>query len=606
MYTETAGTGTLTLISAVPGFNTFAEAGVPDGATITYAIYCGPHREIGAGVWTATTKELTRATVYSSTRAGNRISLSGRSEVFITPAKEDLLSFRLNDGDYGDIVISNQGQNINIDSAVATTFGRSLMDDADATGARTNLELGSIATQAANNVSITGGSITGITDLAVADGGTGASDASGARTNLGLAIGTDVQAYNATLAAVAGGTYTGDDSITTVGTISSGTWQGTAIANTYLPKLNGFTAPDGSVSLNDQTITNLADPTSEKHAANKRYVDNAFYLRDVTDSVRTVSITAGSPANVDISSAPAAIGGVTLSSGNRVLLTGQTRASQNGIYQFNGAGSAMTRTLDANSDAKVTPNMYVWDEEGNAGDTAWVLTTNGPITLGTTSLTFAKFSGLGQVTAGNGLTKTGDTIDVVSGNGGIVVNADNITLTLDGSTLSVGASGVKVADAGITSTQIASSVAGDGLTGGAGSALAVASANGGIVVNANDIALTLDGSTLSVGGSGLKVASAGITATELATSVVASGGGLTGGAGTGLSVRKVREAPSGSVNGSNDTFTLSQTPATDSLLLFRNGILQTGGGVDYTLSTATITFAAAPASGDTLQAWFLY
>lgn len=54
----------------------------------------------------------------------------------------------------------------------------------DASGARTNLGLGSIATQAANNVSITGGSISGITDLPIADGGTGASTASGARTNL--------------------------------------------------------------------------------------------------------------------------------------------------------------------------------------------------------------------------------------------------------------------------------------------------------------------------------------------------------------------------------------------------------------------------------------
>jgi hypothetical protein len=74
----------------------------------------------------------------------------------------------------------------NLVTSVAGRTGAITLTTADVGG------LGTIATQAANNVSITGGSITGITDLAVADGGTGASNASDARTNLGLVIGTDV------------------------------------------------------------------------------------------------------------------------------------------------------------------------------------------------------------------------------------------------------------------------------------------------------------------------------------------------------------------------------------------------------------------------------
>ena len=89
-------------------------------------------------------------------------------------------------------------------AAVSTTaYGRGFLGLADNAAARSYLSLGTLAIQNANSVAITGGSIAGITDLAVADGGTGASTAAAARTNLGLVIGTDVQAQDADLQAIA-------------------------------------------------------------------------------------------------------------------------------------------------------------------------------------------------------------------------------------------------------------------------------------------------------------------------------------------------------------------------------------------------------------------
>lgn len=105
-----------------------------------------------------------------------------------------------------------------VEEITCTAAGRALLDGADAAAQRTTLGLGTIATQDAASVAITGGTvtggtITGITDLAVADGGTGASDAATARTNLGIVIGADVQAFDASLQSISDLSLSADQTI---------------------------------------------------------------------------------------------------------------------------------------------------------------------------------------------------------------------------------------------------------------------------------------------------------------------------------------------------------------------------------------------------------
>ena len=77
----------------------------------------------------------------------------------------------------------------------------------------------------------------------------------------------------------------------------------------------------------------------------------------------------------------------------------------------------------------MTAGAFTFTEEGTANaDNGYVLSTNGAITLGTTGITFEQFSGAGQISAGNGLTKTGNTIDVVGTADKISVSSNAITI----------------------------------------------------------------------------------------------------------------------------------------------------------------------------------
>lgn len=191
-------------------------------------------------------------------------------------------------------------------------------------------------------------------------------------------------------------------------------------------RLDQMAAPTASVSMNSQTISSLADPVNAQDAATKAYVDAARSGLDVKQSVR-----AATTANITLSGTQT-IDGVALSAGDRVLVKDQSTASGNGIYVV--AAGSWSRATDADSSAEVSAGMFTFVEEGTANaDSGWVLTTDGTITLGTTSLAFAQFSGAGQVTAGAGLTKTGSSIDVVTASSGrIVVNADSIDLATAG------------------------------------------------------------------------------------------------------------------------------------------------------------------------------
>ena len=153
----------------------------------------------------------------------------------------------------------------------------------------------------------------------------------------------------------------------------------------------------------------------------KAYVDAVKQALDIKDSVKVA--TTG---NITLSGAQT-IDGIAVSAGDRVLVKSQSTASENGIYVV--AAGAWSRADDANISAEVTPGMFVFVEEGNStGDNGYVLTTDAPITLGSTNLVFTQFSGAGQIDAGDALSKTGNRLDVNDDNITIEVNSDQLRI----------------------------------------------------------------------------------------------------------------------------------------------------------------------------------
>lgn len=429
-----------------------------------------------------------------------------------------------------------------------------------------------------------------------------------------------------------------------------------AIATTKLADGPSFFWKDGSIAatgdfdLGSFKITNLANGTAANDAVNLSQLQAAQSGLNVKAAVRAAT-TGPATLATDFENGDT-LDGVTLATGDRILIKDQSSGAENGIYTVNASG-APTRATDADSTAEWPFNVFVFVREGTTNaDTGWVTTNDTAITLNTTAIVFTQFTGAGSITAGAGLTKTGNTIDVVSGNTGIVANANDITLTLrstPGLQISSGLGILLASNSGLNLTSglsVDSSIAGAGI-GFSSGVLSIAADDTSVTIGTDGISvrlatnpglevstglkIKLDGSSLSLSSSGLKVNPAGLSvvgaslpanniwsgspsdvAQELDMDILAGQELFINDAFIGVNIAAlipnnyVPNSPpsSGSINGTNDVFEFEGGTSTYGMKVYLNGILQfEGASDDYVITgTSEVTFNTAPRTGQRVTA----
>jgi hypothetical protein len=429
------------------------------------------------------------------------------------------------------------------------------------------------------------------------------------------------------------------------------------LATSYI-KADGTRAFTGAQSLGGNKITSLADGSASTDAATYGQLVAMVNGLDVKASVRVATTAAGTLSSSFANGST--VDGVTLATGDSILVKDQSTGSENGVYTVNPSG-APTRRSDADASAEVTGGLTVWVNEGTVnGDTQWTLTTNDAITLGSTSLTFSQ-TDAGAVTVDSSLTKTGKQLGRAALTGDVTASAGSNATTIANSAVSL----AKMAN--LAANSVIGNVTGSAAVPSAVAATAAATASTVVTRDANanarfnvsatgvtTTATAAGTTTLTVASTGFQQFTGATTQTVVlpdattlmlghtyiiankssgAVQVNANGGGglvsVTAGdwaiitlvaagsaAGTwdahlalsstsaGLTSANfvTRETPSGSVNGSNTAFTLANTPTAGSEEVYLNGLLQEpGAGADYTISGGTITYLTAPIANDKIR-----
>jgi|GEM_PF-1371981 len=374
------------------------------------------------------------------------------------------------------------------------------------------------------------------------------------------------------------------------------------------------------LNMSGAKISALGTPTTNTDAATKAYVDSVAQGIDAK-----ASCLVATTANITLSGTQT-IDGVSVSAGQRVLVKDQSAAAQNGIYVC--AAGAWSRASDADAWDELVAAFTFIEQGTNNANSGYICTVTAGGTLGSTAVTWTQFSGAGQISAGAGMTKTGNTLNVnTASSSRIVVNADDIDLAVTGVTAGTyksvtvdiygrvtgGSNPTTLAGYGITDAYTSSYI--DSLFGTTTSAAASAAAAATSASNASSSASSAASSAASAAASYDSFDDRYLGAKASDPAVDNDGNALlTGALYWNTTIPEMRvytgsvwQAASGVVNGTSQRQTYTATAGQTSFSItynvgyvdvYLNGVKQLVG-TDFTATNgSTVVFASGLAAGD--------